>query len=91
MTELTPEQLQALARARARVQIKQPQDQPPLPPSGRHLTYEEGLAALDTEGPYGYGTVLSGLLEGVPIAGPYLLGGTKKAAAGFRSLLYGGS
>ncbi|TAT82873.1 hypothetical protein [Rhizobium ruizarguesonis] len=90
MTVLTPEQQQAIARARARVQLKQPQDQP-LPPSGRHLTYEEGLAALDGEGPYGYGTVLSGIVEGVPIAGPYLLGGVKKAAAGLRSLLYGGS
>ncbi|OWV72992.1 hypothetical protein ATY75_30925 [Rhizobium sp. N122] len=90
MTVLTPEQQQALDRARARVQLKQPQDQPP-PPSGRHLTYEEGLAALDTAGPYGYGTVLSGIVDGIPIAGPYLLGGAKKAAAGLRSLLYGGS
>ncbi|MGO8091788.1 hypothetical protein AB9E29_32140 [Rhizobium leguminosarum] len=90
MTVLTPEQQQAIARARARVQLKKPQDQPPSP-SGRHLTYEEGLAALDAEGPYGYGTVLSGIVEGVPIAGPYLLGGAKNTAAGLRSLLYGGS
>ncbi|WP_245317638.1 hypothetical protein [Rhizobium sp. N122] len=49
------------------------------------------MAALDTAGPYGYGTVLSGIVDGIPIAGPYLLGGAKKAAAGLRSLLYGGS
>ncbi|MGR9182154.1 hypothetical protein ACU8L2_04770 [Rhizobium leguminosarum] len=92
MTELTPEQMQAIARARARVQQRQPQDQPPQLPSGRHLTYEEGLAALETGGLYGQAlTGLAGVVDGIPIAGPYLLGGVKKAAAHLRPLLHGGS
>lgn len=92
MTELTPEQMQAIARARARVQHREPQDQPPQLPSGRHLTYEEGLAALETGGLYGQAlTGLAGVVDGIPIAGPYLLGGVKKAAAHLRPLLHGGS
>ncbi|MDO3434616.1 hypothetical protein QWJ46_18235 [Rhizobium sp. CBN3] len=92
MTELTPEQLQALARARARVQTKQLQNPTPQLPSGRHLTYEEGLAALKTEGLYGQAlTGLSGVVDGIPIAGPYLLEGVKKAAAHLRPLIHGGT
>ncbi|TAX54728.1 hypothetical protein [Rhizobium leguminosarum] len=92
MTVLTPEQLQAIARARARVQLKQPQDQPPPSPSGRHLTYEEGVAALETKGLYGQAlTGFSGVLDGIPIAGPYLLGAANEAAARLRPLLHGGS
>lgn len=91
MAEMTPEK-QAIAGAAARLRFKQPQDRPPPSPSGRHLTYEEGLAALQTEGLYGQ--VLAGLssvVNGIPIAGPYLLEGPKRAAAGLNSLRYGDS
>jgi hypothetical protein len=60
--------------------------------SGRHLTFEEGQAALDAEGANGaVGTGLTGLLQGIPIAGPYIVGGLQKGAAGLSSLMDGES
>lgn len=62
------------------------------PKSGRHLTYEEGLAALDAEGGKGAAfTGAMGAIEGIPIAGPYLKSGLQKASAGISSLIDGES
>lgn len=64
-------------------------------PSGRHLSYEEGVAELAKEEQSGLagkaGSFLTGALEGVPIAGPAILGATKRAAAGLSSLIDGDS
>lgn len=68
-----------------------PAEQKPTP-SGRHLTYEEGLAALQAEGGSGaVGTGMMGALEGIPVAGPYIKSGVQKAAAGISSLIDGES
>jgi len=62
---------------------------------GQHLSFEEGVALLDKErqdslsGMAGSG--LTGVLEGVPIAGPAILGGAQRAAAGLSSLIDGES
>lgn len=59
---------------------------------GRHLSFEEGQARLDTEGAIGgVGAALTATADGVPIAGPALLGGTQRAAAGLSSLINGRS
>lgn len=61
-------------------------------PSGRHLTYEEGVAAMDAEGANGaVGTGLMGMAEGVPVLGPYLKSGLQKASAGLSSVFDGES
>lgn len=62
-------------------------------PKGRHLSYEEGLKELEkedlgaTSGRVGSG--LTGMLEGVPILGPMLLGGTQRGAAALTSAIEG--
>ncbi|MDG3577118.1 hypothetical protein P7F60_12015 [Rhizobium sp. YJ-22] len=69
---------------------------PPAPRSGKHLSFEEGQALLDADeransasGALGAG--LTGLVDGVPIAGPMILGATQRAAAGLTSAIDGGS
>lgn len=63
--------------------------------SGRHLSYEEGLAELQKEemdsvsGKIGSG--LGGIVEGTMIAGPALMGLLKRGAAGIGSLIDGES
>lgn len=60
---------------------------------GRHLSYEEGLKELEkddlgaTSGRVGSG--LTGMLEGVPVLGPMLLGGTQRGAAALTSAIEG--
>lgn len=60
---------------------------------GRHLSYEEGLKELEkedlsaTSGRVGAG--LTGMLEGVPVLGPMLLGGTQRGAAALTSAIEG--
>ncbi len=68
----------------------------PAPRSGKHLSFEEGQALLDADeransasGALGAG--LTGLVDGVPIAGPMILGATQRAAAGLTSAIDGGS
>lgn len=59
-------------------------------PSGRHLSYEEGLAALDADNSQqAAGTGMMGAIEGIQVAGPYLKSGLQKAAAGISSLIDG--
>lgn len=68
-------------------------------PQGRHLSYEEGAALLDQEqrdqaanstmGQIGAG--MSGFVDGIPIAGPALLSGVQKTAAGIGSMIDGQS
>lgn len=62
---------------------------------GRHLSYEEGVAELAKEEQGGLsgkaGSFLTGALEGVPIAGPAILGLTKRGAAGLASAIDGDS
>lgn len=65
-------------------------------PGGRHLTFEEGAELLAREermaGPSGtFGATATGLLEGVPVAGPALLGLAQRGAAGLTSLISGDS
>jgi hypothetical protein len=62
--------------------------------SGQHLSYEDGAAMLDREermsGVNGAtGAALMGMLDGVPIAGPALLGTAQRGAAGLSSLFNG--
>lgn len=62
------------------------------PPSGKHLTFEEGQTLLDAEGASGtVGAGLTGMVQGVPIVGPAVLGGLQRAGAGIRSLINGDS
>lgn len=62
-------------------------------PSGRHLSYEEGLKELEkedlgaTSGRVGAG--LTGYIEGIPVVGPMLLGGTQHGAAALTSAIEG--
>ena len=64
-------------------------------PRGKALTFEEGNDLLRKEemgGRWGeLGAGLTSAVEGIPIAGPYLLGGAQKAAAGISSLFNGAS
>jgi hypothetical protein len=64
-------------------------------PQGQHLSFEEGAALLDKEKQNSLsgmaGSALTGALEGVPIAGPAILGGVERAAAGLSSLIDGES
>lgn len=63
--------------------------------SGQHFTFEEGQALLDKEAQSGVsgaaGAAGSGFLNGIPIAGPAILGGVQRAAAGIGSLIDGDS
>lgn len=67
--------------------------------SGKHLSYEEGLALMEDEdrrkrmqgGSGSIGAALASTIEGIPVAGPILKGGTERAAAGIASLIKGGS
>jgi len=67
--------------------------EPAKPAGGRHLTYEEGLAELKKEEMQGasgnVGSALGGIIEGVPIAGPALMGLAKRGAAGIGSIIDG--
>lgn len=66
-----------------------------LPPSGKHYTFEEGQALLNKEDQAGaQGTINafgSGFADGIPIVGPAILGGLKKAGAGIASMIDGES
>lgn len=74
------------------VSAEQPAPSTDKAPSGRHLTYEEGLAALEQEGAKGtVGTTMMGALEGIQVAGPYIKSGLQSAAAGLGSLFSGGT
>lgn len=58
--------------------------------SGRHLSFEEGVAAMDADNALNTaGTGMMGMLEGVPILGPALKGGVQRAAAGIASVIDG--
>ena len=67
--------------------------------SGKHLSYEEGLALMEEEerrkrmegGSGSIGAALASTIDGVPVAGPILKGGTERAAAAIASLIKGGS
>lgn len=62
----------------------------PKVPSGHHLTFEEGQRLLDAESANGQVlSGLSGVIEGVPIVGPSVLGGVQRASAGLGSLING--
>jgi len=60
-----------------------------------HPSYEEGMRLMERDrmaGPSGtVGAALTGAVNGVPIVGPYLLGGAQKAAAGLSRAISGGS
>lgn len=62
---------------------------------GKHLSFEEGQALLDQEAMDGasgtIGAALTGMVDGLPIVGPAILGGTKRAAAGVASVVNGGT
>lgn len=62
---------------------------------GKHLSYEEGAALLDQESMQGangaVGAALTGFIDGVPIAGPLMLGASQRGAAGLSSLINGDS
>lgn len=64
-------------------------------PSGKHYTFEEGQALLNKEDQAGaQGTINafgSGFADGIPIVGPAILGGLKKAGAGIASMIDGES
>lgn len=64
-------------------------------PAGQHLSFEEGKALLEKENQSGasgaVGAGLSGYIEGMPVVGPILMGGAKRAAAGISSLIDGES
>lgn len=88
---LTPEQQNAtVEEIAASFQAEQPKKA-----SGRHLTYEEGLAELQKQemdsvsGKIGSG--LGGIVEGAMIVGPALMGLAKRGAAGLGSLIDGES
>lgn len=90
--QMTPEQQSATVEE---IAASLPAQQAPAEeaPKGRHLSYEEGLKELEkedlgaTSGRVGAG--LTGMLEGVPILGPMLLGGTQRGAAALTSAIEG--
>jgi hypothetical protein len=67
----------------------------PVMHQGQHLTFEEGQRLLDQEAAGGAngktGAFLSGAVEGIPLAGPAIMGGIKRAAAGISSMIDGES
>lgn len=86
------EAAKTLANEIIRMRGEQNQPEQKSTPSGRHLTYEEGLAAMDAEGANGaVGTGLMGMAEGVPVLGPYIKSGLQKASAGLSSIFDGES
>jgi hypothetical protein len=60
---------------------------------GKHLSFEEGQKLLEQERLSGVegevGAGLSSFVDGVPVVGPYVLGGAQRAAAGISSLIDG--
>ncbi|WP_455918757.1 hypothetical protein [Ensifer canadensis] len=65
-------------------------------PGGRHLSFEEGASMLDREeraagGSGAFGAATTSYLEGMPIAGPLLLGGAQRGAAALSSAFNGKS
>jgi hypothetical protein len=64
-------------------------------PSGRHLTYEEGLAEMEKERQDtalgAAGAAGTSFFEDMPIVGPAILGAAQRAAAGLGSLIDGES
>lgn len=64
-------------------------------PQGRHLSYEEGVAELAKDEMSNPGgqiySALTGALEGVPIAGPAILGAVTRGSAGLASMIDGDS
>lgn len=73
-------------------QAAQPQSAASVP-SGRHLSYEEGLLELEKENQDSAsgkaGAFGTGYIGDIPIVGPALMGGVKRAAAGLSSLIDG--
>lgn len=61
--------------------------------SGQHLSFEEGQKLLDQEAQSGMGGKIgaftTGALDGVPIAGPAILGGVQRASAALGSAING--
>ncbi len=64
-------------------------------PESRPISFEEGQALLERENQSGasgaVGAGLSGVVDGIPVVGPMMVGGAQKAAAGLSSLINGGS
>lgn len=61
---------------------------------GRHLSFEEGAALLDREehaagGSGAFGAATTSYINGMPIAGPMLLGATQRGAAALSSAING--
>ena len=77
------------------IATKFPESVPKSQGQGQHLSFEEGAALLDKERQNSLsgmaGSALTGAIEGVPIAGPAMLGGVQRAAAGLSSLIDGES
>lgn len=67
----------------------------PVGVEGKHLSFEEGQRLLDQEdagSSWGkIGAALTGTLDGLPVIGPAVLGGTERAAAGIASVIDGES
>jgi hypothetical protein len=89
--QMTPEQQSATVdEIAASLPAGKPEEKPA---AGRHFSYEEGLKELEkedlgaTSGRVGAG--LTGMLEGVPVLGPMLLGGTQRGAAALTSAIEG--
>lgn len=86
---MTPEQQEATVNeiAASLPKAKAPQSKP--------ISFEEGQKLLEQEelgGRWGeLGAGLTSAVEGIPVAGPYLLKGVQKAAAGISSATGGGS
>lgn len=89
--------VQAATRLAAEIQRVRSQPDSSAQAEGRHLTYQEGLARLQQEeqdqrmkGPSGaLGATLTGLVDGIPVAGPVLKGAAERGAAGLSSLIDG--
>ena len=77
------------------IATKFPESVPKSQGQGEHLSFEEGAALLDKERQNSLsgmaGSALTGAIEGVPIAGPALLGLTERAGAGIASMIDGES
>lgn len=61
--------------------------------SGQHLSFEEGQRLLDQEAQSGaggkFGAFTTGAVDGIPIAGPAILGGVQRASAALGSAING--
>lgn len=75
--------------------MRAPQQPQNKTPSGRHLTYEEGLAEMEKERQDtalgAAGAAGTSFFEDIPIVGPAILGAAQRAAAGLGSLIDGDS